>query len=226
MQIQRVYSANVTYDAAVLQRAQSVATSAIRDLLSSPQSSKRGVVVSAPAGAGKSALIVEAVGACRRAKLRIAVDYSTNDQAFSLVRRIAMTYPDVPVTFVPASKVSLPLSISRLVNVRQVLARDGNSAAVIVGTLNKLGDAFARGDLNPVDALLIDESYQADSSRCHYGVGALADLHLLVGDCGQLNPFSTIDDPYVWRGLPEDRYKRPSASYYVTTRARRYTNCR
>ena len=80
-----VAAQNVTYDAALLQRAQSVATSAIRDLLSSPQSSKRGVVVSAPAGAGKSALIVEAVGACRRAKLRIAVATPTNDQAFSLV---------------------------------------------------------------------------------------------------------------------------------------------
>jgi hypothetical protein len=66
-----------------------------------------------------------------------------------------------------------------------------------------LGDAFSRGDLRAVDALLVDESYQADSSR-YYGVGGLGTVHLLVGDCGQLCPFSTIDDPDYWRGLPED----------------------
>jgi hypothetical protein len=87
--------------------------------------------------------------------------------------------------------------------VQQVKAAQANQAGVIVGTLNKLGDAFSRGDLGSVDALLVDESYQADSSR-YYGVGNLARLHLLVGDCGQLNPFSTIADADYWRGLPED----------------------
>src|SRR5262249_12841535 len=53
------------------------------------------------------------------------------------------------------------------------------------------------------DALVVDEAYQADSAR-YFAVGALAPRHLLVGDSGQINPFSTIAEPQRWRGLPED----------------------
>ncbi len=35
-------------------------------------------------------------------------------------------------------------------------------------------------------------------------VADLAPIHLLVGDAGQISPFSTIEDPCRWRGLPED----------------------
>src|SRR5262249_8814490 len=38
----------------------------------------------------------------------------------------------------------------------------------------------------------------------YFAVGALAPVHLLVGDGGQISPFTTIDDPTRWRGLPED----------------------
>jgi hypothetical protein len=72
-----------------------------------------------------------------------------------------------------------------------------------VGTLSKLGDAFSRGDLGTFDVLLVDESFQADSST-YFGVGSLAPLHLLVGDGGQISPFARIADPARWRGLPED----------------------
>ncbi|EQD59318.1 hypothetical protein B1B_08255 [mine drainage metagenome] len=55
----------------------------------------------------------------------------------------------------------------------------------------------------PVDALLIDEAFQANSSQ-YYQVASLAPTHLLVGDGGQLNPFSPIANPDRWRGGPED----------------------
>jgi hypothetical protein len=73
----------------------------------------------------------------------------------------------------------------------------------VVGTLSKLGDAFARGDLGTFDVLLIDESFQADSAK-YFAVAGMAPAHLLVGDGGQISPFSTIDDPTRWRGLAED----------------------
>jgi hypothetical protein len=82
-------------------------------------------------------------------------------------------------------------------------ARTASGENLIVGTLDKLGDAFARGSLAPFDLLLIDESYQADAGK-YYSVGDLAPIHLLVGDGGQISPFSTIEDPCRWRGLPED----------------------
>jgi hypothetical protein len=137
----------------------------------------------------------------------VAVATPTNEQAFALVRRLSQTHcaatAGESVTFVPASTVSLPADVGALPGVRQLRAAQANGAGLVVGTLNKLGDAFARGDLGPFDALLIDESYQADSSR-YFGVGGLAPRHLLVGDSGQISPFATIDDPCRWRGLPED----------------------
>ena len=190
------------YNAAVIDAAKSVADDAIRDLISRP-GSNRGVVVTAPAGAGKTGFVIDAVGATRHRKMRVAVGTPTNEQAFSMTRRLAGSYPRETITFVPAADISLPSPVAQLPNVRQVSSSGANGADVIVGTLSKLGDAFSRGHLGKVDALLVDESYQADSSR-YYGVGGLADLHLLVGDCAQLSPFSTIDDPDHWRGLPED----------------------
>lgn len=193
---------NSSYNAEVIQAARRVSDAAIRDLLSRA-GSNRGVVVSAPAGAGKTGFVVEAVAAARRREMRVAVGTPTNEQAFSLVRRLAESNRRQTVTFVPASTVSLPPVTAQLPNVRQVKAAQTNDAEVIVGTLNKLGDAFSRGDLAEVDALFVDESYQADSSK-YFAVGGVASLHMLVGDGGQLSPFSTIDDPNYWRGLPED----------------------
>jgi hypothetical protein len=119
--------------------------------------------------------------------------------------------------------------VGALPGVRQLRAAQANGAGLVVGTLNKLGDAFARGDLGPFDALLIDESYQADSSR-YFGVGGLAPRHLLVGDSGQISPFATIDDPCRWHGLPEDplqtavgvlRRNHPSTPVYYLPVTRR-----
>ncbi len=53
------------------------------------------------------------------------------------------------------------------------------------------------------DALVMDEAFQADAAR-YFAVGAIAPTHLLVGDSGQLDPFSTMDDPDRWRALAED----------------------
>jgi hypothetical protein len=107
------------------------------------------------------------------------------------------------VTFVPASAVALPAPIRVLPGVREATAKEGSGHDLIVGTLSKLGDAFARGDLAPFDVLLVDEAYQADSAK-YFAVGDLAPVHLLVGDAGQINPFATVADPGRWRGLPED----------------------
>jgi hypothetical protein len=167
----------------------------------------RGTVVSAPAGAGKTFLVSTAVGRARDRELRVGVAAPTNEQAFGLVRRIAEIHcrrkPGEMVTFVPASDVRLPDDVRALPWVREARSVRANRKNLVVGTLDKLGDAFSRGDLQPFDVLLIDESYQADSSR-YFAAAALAPVHLLVGDAGQISPFTTIEDPCRWRGLPED----------------------
>lgn len=77
----------------------------------------------------------------------------------------------------------VPLTVRSLPGVREAKAKDANGHDPIVGTLSKLGDAFARGDLSPFDVLLVDEAYQADSAK-YFAVGGLAPVHLLVGDAG------------------------------------------
>jgi hypothetical protein len=189
----------------VVAAADAAADAAIVDFLSGA-AGPRGIHVTAPAGAGKSYLVSRAVGRARARRLRVAVAAPTNEQAFGLVRTIALLHcgeGGQPVTFVPARAVSLPDAVRRMPGVQE---RDANAASretLIVGTLSKLGDAFARGSLAPFDVLLIDESYQADAGK-YYAVGDLAPVHLLVGDGGQINPFSRIEDPCRWRGLPED----------------------
>jgi hypothetical protein len=164
---------------------------------------QRGFVVTAPAGAGKSGLVCRAVGAARAARLRVAVASPTNEQAFGLVDRLAQENPQHTISFFPASTVTLPAAIENRRNVDIVDAGGASTAGVVVATVAKLGDAFGRGNLLGFDAMLVDESYQANSTG-YYAIGHLASTHLLVGDSGQLSPFSTIPNADQWRGLDED----------------------
>jgi len=191
------------YDEAAVAGAEEVAAAALNDFFSR-RGSYGAVVLSAVAGAGKSYFVSTAAHAARREGMRIAVCAPTNEQAFSLVRSIALMNERETVTFFPASKVSLPPEIADIPNVRE--AREAVEAAhanLLIGTFDKLGDAFARESLLPVDGLLADESYQADSGR-YFGVAGLAPTHLLVGDSGQIDPFSTVAVADDWRGLEEN----------------------
>jgi hypothetical protein len=193
-------------DAAAVEAGRRVTHDAISDVLDGP-GRPRGVVVRAPAGAGKSHLVATAVGRARDRRLRVAVAAPTNDQAFGLVQKIARLHcargDGRSVSFVPASGRTLPDAVRALPGVQELDARSATGEPLVVGTLDKLGDAFTRGTLAGFDVLLIDEAYQADSAR-YFAVADLAPVHLLVGDSGQISPFSTIADPGRWRGLPED----------------------
>jgi hypothetical protein len=160
-----------------------------------------GVVVSAPAGAGKTGLVCKAVAGARRERIRVVVGSPTNEQAFGLVRRLAVTPGCGQLTYLPAGSIQVPSDLRRVARIVDSNHADG--AEVLVATVDKLGDAFARDKLRPFDALILDESFQADSRR-YFGVADLAPAHLLVGDGGQLSPFSTWDEADRWRGQPED----------------------
>ena len=174
-------------------------------------------VVAAPAGAGKTYFVgsfVQAALAANGSAVRsVAVSTPTNSQAFDLVRSLAQRLPDgVQLGYLPARSVvsdpdpdkRVPQDLYSIANV-DVLDRstDANSYSVIVGTIDKLGDACARGDLETFRTLGLDEAYQADASK-YYRVADLAPRHLLVGDPGQLDPWSTIGSADRWRGQPED----------------------
>ena len=189
-------------DAKATAAAKAATRAAIRDLLDGP-AGPRAVVVTAPAGAGKSHLIAQAMGQAVERGCRTAVAAPTNEQAFGLVRPIATMHPGQTVTFVPRRDMCLPAAIAALPNVQESEAKNANRDELIVGTLSKLGDAFTRGSLGGFDVLLVDEAYQADSAK-YYAAAGLARWHLLVGDGGQINPFAVVADPNRWRGLPED----------------------
>jgi len=194
------------FDKRVTLAAEKTADKAISDFLSSA-GQKRAIVVTAPAGAGKSWLVSEAVHRARKAGHRVALASPTNEQAHGLVRRLADRFPQEAVTLFHSSSKPPPASVQGpSVRLETRADRLRSTDQVVVGTLDKFGDSISRywgQGLLDFDVLLIDEAYQADSSR-YFAAGHLAPTHFLVGDSGQLNPFSTMENPDRWRGLPED----------------------
>jgi hypothetical protein len=163
------------------------------------------VVAAAPAGAGKSHFVAATVGLLRAEGLRVALAAPTNDQVQSLVERVKQLNPDLPVAFVHGQGRQLPPGTAALPGVTQPSAADAQRQRdpLVIATVDKLADAFLRNGLGGFDVLVIDEAYQADAAR-YYTAAGVAATHLLVGDTGQLDPFSPIDDATYWRGGPED----------------------
>jgi len=192
----------MSYDETIIDQAVRVGQQARTDFLDL-RGDQGGVVLSAVAGAGKSYFISETVGIARDHEMRVAVAAPTNEQAFGLVTSIAELNPSVTVTYVPANNVALPAANLRANVVTARPPRAAARAEVVVGTLDKLSDAFIREDLPDFDGLLIDESFQADSAR-YYAAAAIAPVHLAVGDGGQIEPFSTVQAAERWRGLDEN----------------------
>jgi hypothetical protein len=149
--------------------------------------------------------VVETIGHLREQDLRVAVVAPTNEQVHSLVERITSVFPGTPVSFVHAQGRALPLAIAARPGVSQPSAREArdNRDRLVAATIDKLADAHLRDGLGEFDVLVIDEAYQADAAR-YYTAADVASTHLLVGDSGQLDPFSTLDDPTFWRGGAED----------------------
>jgi AAA domain len=163
------------------------------------------VVAAAPAGAGKSHFVAAAVGQLLAAGMRVALAAPTNEQVQSLVGRVKQLNPELPVAFVHGQGRELPPDMAALPGVTQPSAADAQTHQdpLVIATVDKLADAFLRNDLGGFDVLVIDEAYQADAAR-YYTAAGVASTHLLVGDTGQLDPFSPIDDATYWRGGPED----------------------
>jgi len=163
------------------------------------------VVAAAPAGAGKSYFVSGTAGLLRREGLRVALVAPTNEQVRSLVARVKQLNPDLPVAFLHAQGRGLPPDIAALPGVSQPTAAEAqrNRDPLVIATVDKLADAFLRYGLGGFDVLVVDEAFQADAAR-YYAAANVAATHLLVGDTGQLDPFSPIDDAAYWRGGAED----------------------
>ena len=192
------------FDEAVLAAARGVEGGVSTDLLERV-GRDAAVVVAAPAGAGKSHFVSRTVGQLRERGLRVAVVTPTNEQAHGLVRQIKEVHPRLPVAFVHAQGRELPPETAGLPGITQPSAAEahGRRDPVVVATIDKMADAFLREGMGGFDVLVMDEAYQADAAR-YYTAAGVASTHLLVGDAGQLDPFSTIEDATFWRGGAED----------------------
>ena len=193
------------FNMTVVRNADRVIEAALDDLQAA-SGEERAIVVSAPAGAGKSYLVETTVDRLRP-KQKVVVAAPTNEQAFDLTRRISdrlgTSKPNERVTHLHSASVAPPPDVDSRKNVSCLTKGVPNSEGVVVGTIDKIADALLRDDLGTRDVLVIDEAYQASSSQ-YLRIGAIAPTHLLVGDPGQIDPFSTLSDGDHWRGLSED----------------------
>jgi AAA domain len=191
-------------DQAIIARAAAV-EELMRADLASLAGRQAAVVAAAPAGAGKSHFVATTVGRLSGQGLRVAVSAPTNEQVHSLVERISQLNPGLAVAFVHAQGRELEPRIAALPGVSQPSAADAGRQQdpLVVATIDKLADAYLRGHLSGFDILVIDEAYQADAAR-YYAAAGVAPTHLMVGDTGQLDPFSPIEDATYWHGGPED----------------------
>ena len=159
------------------------------------------VVVEAIAGGGKSTFVVDTVDELAD-DARILVAAPTNEQVYALVRSIADKRPGLALHYAPSSTAELPFPAPPGLVVCKP-ASESHGYRILVATLHKAADAFSRGDIEEADLLIVDEAFQANSG-IYYQVAEVAPAHLLVGDAGQIDPFSTAAGAAELRGLAED----------------------
>jgi hypothetical protein len=193
------------FDASVIRNGETVIEKLLADVRAQ-LGNEAAVVAAAPAGAGKTSLVEQAVEESIP-DVQVAITASTNSQVIDLGRRLSrrleQSHPDERITMLFKSGMQAPADLAARPNVLVGDNADPNGSSVLIGTLDKLGSAMVRGSLDPRDLLLIDEAYQAKSSQ-YLMVGQLAPTHLLVGDPGQIEPFTALADGDYYKGLPED----------------------
>jgi hypothetical protein len=160
---------------------------------------ERARLTKAPAGAGKTGAVTRLVDALADEDANVGVVAQTNEQAFDLVGRIAEIAPGREISFLPAGGVELPAD-RRRANVSIVEAKKLGGAKVIVATADKWAFSIAHIPDHRFDAGVVDEGYQMQSAKLLRIADLFPTLDFL-GDPGQLDPFSTVDDSR-WRGLP------------------------
>ncbi len=179
------------------------------------------VLAEAPPGAGKSTLTTSIAQSLARTDktLRIPVVTQTNEQADDLVVSLAKRNPALRIARLtgsqgPSAAVTKQRSaaVSATADIRAAMA-----SQVIVSTARKWQYVRAaiqkqRAGLQ-FEVALIDEAYQMRSDAL-LGVAGLFRQLFCVGDPGQLDPFTVVDDS-MWKGL----WYSPARSAMGTLRA-------
>jgi hypothetical protein len=156
------------------------------------------VIVDSPPGAGKSTFVVKTAATLAKQQDQVPIVAQTNAQADDLVRSLLRQSGSLKIGRLTGSAGVVGLDpADRLVVSSRV--SDLDDCNVIVSTSAKW--AYVANDIWPYEAGIIDEAYQMRSDQLLY-VGQIFKRALMVGDPGQLDPFSPIDDTR-WRGYSD-----------------------
>ncbi|MGX1887352.1 AAA domain-containing protein [Streptomyces sp. NPDC055287] len=158
------------------------------------------LVVDSPPGAGKSTLVVRAARTLAAAGERCIIVAQTNHQVDDLLISLAdPAAPRLRVGRLTGGTYEAPEEILALTDtiIRKDI-KDVLSCDVIIATAMK----WAYVDGPRWQWAIIDEAYQMRSDALLL-IANLFDRALLVGDPGQLDPFSIVSTPR-WTGLPHD----------------------
>lgn len=157
---------------------------------------ERAIVVDSPPGAGKSTLVREIARRLAHAGQQVPIVVQTNDQGDDLAAGLARTLAGTGLTVgrLLAGDRAARSTPDLLASAR---LDDLLGCSVVVATAAKWAHAQAHVK-EPWPIGIIDEAYQM-SSAALVRVGGLFDRLLLVGDPGQLAPFTVADERVVRR---------------------------
>lgn len=164
---------------------------------SASESGPRLRLVDAPAGAGKTGLVTRLIPGHVERDRRVAIVTQTNAQADDLAVRLAKQEPTLAVTRFIRDGYEF---VSALPNI--VITADAHAAAtgtVVIANSSKWAYAPQAGRF---DVAIIDEAYQMPGGSLLY-IGDRFDRIEMVGDPGQLSPFTSVDTDR-WTGLSAD----------------------
>ena len=172
------------------------------------------VLVDSPPGAGKSTLVRE-IGRRSSQKRQTPIVVQTNEQADDMVRGFDQD----------RANGGTPIRVGRLRSSTYVVPADihGQPGVTVSNSIGDLHDcdvvvapaakwAYVSDSSWPF--AIIDEAYQMRSDAL-LPIGAMAERLLLVGDPGQLAPFTTADDTQ-FRGRPLSPTETAAATILTT----------
>jgi len=160
----------------------------------------RGVVVDSPPGAGKSTLVVRTAVALASVGERLMIVAQTNEQVDDLTTSLSAAVPaGLTIGRLASSAYVRPARLAALANV--LVDKDvGNllSCEIVIATAARW--AYVKDRCWPW--AILDEAYQMRSDSL-LAIAARFERALFVGDPGQLDPFSVVENDR-WRGLNWD----------------------
>jgi hypothetical protein len=160
----------------------------------------RGIVVDSPPGAGKSTLVVQAAVSLAADGERLMIVAQTNEQVDDLTCNLAAKLPPgLTVGRLASSTYGRPPRLTNLTNV--LLDKDiGNLASCEIVIATAARWAYVKDRSWPW--AIVDEAYQMRSDAL-LAIAPRFERALFVGDPGQLDPFSVVENDR-WRGLTWD----------------------